>query len=158
VITFVPYRQETIVSSHHAEDLARRLGSVTRAKRTEDWMPAAAEDAMLFNGQVKNRRFTISRKVRRANNFLPLMRGRIEPTSIGSIVFVRYQLFLWTLSFLIFWLVVTCLMAVYFFFYEKIYSYAAISLLLGLTNYAIALLNFNKQVRISSQSLRDVLN
>lgn len=120
-------------------------------------MPDIEEEALLFNGWVKKETFKLSRKVSRANNFLPLISGRIERSSMGSIVFIRYRLFVWTLSFLIFWSVITSLFALYFFVYERIYLNAIFSLLLGMANYVIALLNFHKQVRLSSRILHEVL-
>lgn len=85
------------------------------------------------------------------------MSGRIESSSMGSIVFIKYRLFLWTLSFLIFWSILTSLFALYFFLYERIYINAAFSLLLGIANYVIAVLNFHKQVKLSSHTLHQVL-
>lgn len=152
-----PFIQETIVSSYNTEEVYRRLWSVTEPTGDEEWEPDVDEEDLLFNGRVEKGSFRLSRRVKRANNFLPLMRGRVEATSLGSIVFIRYRFFLWTLSFLIFWSVLTTLFALYFLVYEKIYINAAFSLLVGLANYVIALLNFHKQVRISSNALREVL-
>lgn len=152
-----PFSQETVVTSYDAEEVYRRLWSVTEPTGDEEWEPDVDEDELLFNGGVEKDTFRLSRKVKRANNFLPLMRGRVESTSLGSIVFIRYRLFLWTLSFLIFWSILTTLFALYFLIYEKIYINAAFSILLGLANYVIAVLNFRKQVRISSSALREVL-
>lgn len=152
-----PFIQETVVSSYNAEEVYRRLWSVTEPDVDEEWEPDVDEEDLLFNGRVDKDRFRLSRKVKRANNFLPLMRGSIEATSMGSIVFIRYRLFIWTLSFLIFWSVLTTLFALYFLIYEKIYINAAFSFLIGLANYVIAVLNFRKQVRISSSALREVL-
>jgi hypothetical protein len=157
VITLFPLSRETIVSSYDAEELYHRLWSVTQPTEDKAWMPDVEEDALLFNGKVKKGSFRLSRKVKRANNFLPLIQGRVESTSIGSIVFIRYRFFLWTMSFLIFWSVLTLLFALYFIVYEKIYINAAFSVSLGLANYIIAVLNFRKQVKISSHALREVL-
>jgi hypothetical protein len=157
VKSLFPFSQETIVSSYDAEEVYRRLWSVTEPTGDDEWEPDVDKEALRFNGRVENDKFRLSLKVKRANNFLPLMRGRIEATSLGSIVFIHYRLFLWTLSFLIFWSVLTSLFALYFLVYEKIYINAAFSLLLGLANYVIALLNFRKQVRVSSKALREVL-
>jgi hypothetical protein len=157
VLALLPLSRETIVSSYDAKKLSQRLWKATNPIKGETWMPDVREDELLFNGWVKSGRFRLSRKVNRANNFLPVINGRIESSSMGSIVFVRYSLFIWTLSFLIFWSVLTSLFALYFFVYEKIYINAIFSLLLGVANYVIAVLNFHKQVRISSQTLHKVL-
>jgi hypothetical protein len=157
VKSLFPFSQETVVTSYNKTEVYLRLWSVTEPTGDEEWEPDVDEDQLLFNGRVDTDTFRLSRKVKRANNFLPQMRGRVESTSLGSIVFIRYRLFLWTLSFLIFWSILTTLFALYFLIYEKIYINAAFSLSLGLANYVIAVLNFRKQVRISSSALREVL-
>lgn len=157
MLALIPLSRETIVSSYDAKKLSQRLWKVTNPDKGERWIPNVREDELLFNGWVKKYRFRLSRKVNRANNFLPLMSGRIESSSMGSIVFIQYRLFVWTLSFLIFWSVLTSLIALYFFVYERIYINAIFSLLLGLANYAVAVLNFHKQVKISSRTLHEVL-
>ncbi|WKN33026.1 hypothetical protein PZB74_06670 [Porifericola rhodea] len=157
MLSLFPYSRETIVSSYNARELSQRLWKVTQPTREGEWMPDVEDDELLFNGRVKGNEFKLSRKVKRANNFLPLMSGTIESSSMGSIVFIQYKLFIWTLSFLIFWSVLTSLFALYFFVYERIYINAAFSLSVGLANYVIALLNFQRQVKISSRTIKEVL-
>lgn len=157
MLVLLPFSRETIVSSHDAKKLSQSLWKVTNPSNRSAWMPDVHENTLLFNGWVKKGRFKLSRKVNRANNFLPMISGKIESSSMGSIVFVRYQLFVWTLSFLIFWSILTGLFALYFFIYERIYVNAFFSLLLGIANYVIALLSFHKEVKNSSQMLHKVL-
>jgi len=120
-------------------------------------MPDVEDEQLMFVGKVKQYGFQLSRRVQRANNYLPLMRGHIESTSLGSIVFIRYRLFLWTFSFLVFWSVLTMIFALYFMVYEEVYVNAIVSLLLGVANYVVAVLNFHRQVKVSSKLLRTVL-
>ena len=63
-----------------------------------------------------------------------------------------------TTAFLVFWWAVTLSFAFYLAHYERLYHYAALSAGVGLINYAVALLNFNKQVGISRRLLREVVN
>ncbi len=157
MLALLPFSRETIVSSYDAKQLSQRLGKVTKPSKADAWAPEGGEAEKSFNGWVKKGRFKLSRKVNRANNFLPLISGKIESSSMGSIVFIEYKLFVWTLSFLVFWLTLTGLFALYFFVYERIYLNAIFSILLGVANYVIAVLNFHKQVKISSRMLHEVL-
>ncbi|MDF9800419.1 hypothetical protein OKW21_005682 [Catalinimonas alkaloidigena] len=157
MLALLPLSRETIVSSYEAQQLSERLWNVTEPTRSGEWMPDVRDEALYFNGWVKKEHFKLSRKVSRANNFLPMISGKIESSSMGSIVFIRYRLFMWTLSFLIFWSVLTGVFALYFFIYERIYINAIFSLLLGVANYVIAILNFHKQVKLSSRILHEVL-
>jgi hypothetical protein len=157
VIRFLPFSRETLVSNHSAEELYRKLWQVTKPVRSEKWMPDVPEQDFKFNGWVKGDRFRLSRKIKRANNFLPIMSGRIETTSMGSIIFINYQLFFSTTVFLVFWSAITLLFSLYFFVYEQIYINAAASLLLGIVNYVVAVMNFKKEVRISSRYIQEVI-
>ena len=113
------------------------------------------EHPFLFNGWVKKDKFSISLKVARPQNFLPVMNGNIEETSAGSIIFVKYRLFPTSTAFLLFWSVITLLMAVFFGYIGR-YVFAGISIALGISNYAVAVANFKIQVRRSSRVLRSL--
>lgn len=153
----LPIVQETWVLPHPQEEISKKLWNVTRPVGQHALIPDVPEFDFLFNGWIKQDRFKISRVIQRGNNFLPIIYGKIESTSKGSIVFVRYQLFFATIVFLLFWTVVTLLLAVYFYVYEKLYVYSGISLAAGIVNYTVAVLNFKKQVGISSKLLQEVM-
>ena len=152
-----PTAQETLVSSLSAVEVTRRLRAATLASDPRSAVSPAASTAV-FNGQVTKTSFRLSQKITRPNNFLPFISGVIEPTSQGCLLFVRYRLFTMTTAFLVFWWVVTLSFAFYLAHYERLYHYAALSAGVGLINYAVALLNFNKQVVISRRLLREVVN
>lgn len=153
----LPIKRETLVLPYEQEEVFRKLWKVSRPVRAKDPLPDVPEASFLFNGWVKKNQFKISRKIARPDNFLPVIAGTIEGTSKGSIVFLRYRMFFATIVFLIFWSFVTTLIALYFYFFEKIYLYATISFLLGILNYVIAVLNFKKQVKISSRTFKEAI-
>ncbi len=153
----LPIERETWVLPYQQDEVFKKLWKATLPVRPEVRIPNVPEHTFLFNGWVKLDQFKLSKKIPRANNFLPIMYGEIEKTSKGSIVFVRYQLFFATIVFLVFWSVVTVLFAIYFYVYEQIYLYSGISVAAGIANYAVTVLNFKKQVEQSSQQLREAL-
>ena len=138
-----------------ADEAVRRLRAVTRSAASAVEQPEL--EVIRFNGQVASRSFRLSRTVDRPNNFLPFIIGTIDATSQGCLVFVRYRLFTMTLAFLAFWLMVSFGFGYYLIRYEGLYHYAALSVGVGVVNYAVALLNFQKQVRVSQALLREVL-
>jgi hypothetical protein len=152
-----PTAQETLVSSLSAVEVSRRLRAATLTSAARSAVPPTASIAV-FNGQVTKNSFRLSQKITRPNNFLPFISGVIEPTSQGCLLFVRYRLFTMTAAFLVFWGVITLGFAFYLAHYERLYHYAALSAGVGIVNYAVALLNFNKQVVISRRLLREVVN
>lgn len=153
----LPIERETWVLPYSQDEVFRKLWKVTKPVLPETQIPDVPEHTFLFNGWVKQGRFKLSKKILRADNFLPIIYGEVENTSKGSIVFVRYQLFFATIVFLAFWSVVTVLFAVYFYIYEKLYLYSGISMAVGMANYLIAVLNFKKQVELSSKLLREAV-
>ncbi|MEM6844828.1 MAG: hypothetical protein AAF632_21615 [Bacteroidota bacterium] len=147
---------ETLVLPYSGREVFERIRRVTRP--IEPYLPLSVQEAnFLFNGVVEANEFRLSRKITRPNSFLPLVIGRVAPTSKGCIVFLSYQLFSSTLLFIGFWSILTFLIATYFFLYEKLYGYGTIAIVTGIINYVVVLLNFQKQVRISRRLIRHIL-
>lgn len=154
----LPLKNEIIVLSLDAEEVEEVLWLHTYPVEAGAIMPDKPEIDFLFNGWVKHQKFKLSRKVRSPENFLPIMKGRIEETSLGSLVFVQYSLFFSSNFFLIFWSVVTLLLAVFFVAFYNMVLYSIIAFGVGVSNYVIAVANFNIQVKKSSQLLHAILN
>lgn len=153
-----PTERETIVSSLSAQEVAKRLQRVTQSSSRSESLLTPYQSDYTFNGTVETDSFRLSRKIIRPNNFLPFISGTIEATSQGCLIFVRYRLFAATTIFLIFWSVVTIGFAWYLTTYERLYHYALLSLAVGIANYAVAVLNFKKQLVISRRLLRETLS
>ena len=153
-----PTAQETLVSSLSAAEVTRRLRAATLASAAPRTVPPPTASTVVFNGQVTKEAFRLSQRIARPNNFIPFISGVIEPTSQGCLLFVRYRLFTMTAAFLVFWWAVTLSFAFYLAHYERLYHYAALSAGVGMVNYVVALLNFNKQVVISRRLLREVVD
>lgn len=154
----LPLKDETIVLTLTAEEVEEVLWFHTYPVKEGALMPEKPEIEFLFNGWVRNNKFKLSRKVRSPENFLPIIHGRIEETSLGSLVFVQYSLFFSSNFFLVFWSVVTLLLTIFFIVFHDMVLYGAIAFGVGVSNYIIALANFNIQVKKSSQLLLKVLN
>nr|WKN39315.1 hypothetical protein K4G66_11500 [Tunicatimonas sp. TK19036] len=156
-MSWLPIENETLVLPYPADEVFHRLRHST--KPIEPYAPLSAqeEEDFLFNGVIKPEGFRLSRKLTRPNSFLPMITGKVAPTSKGCIVFLTYKMFSASLLFILFWSVLTLLIALYFFFYEKVYGYGTIAVLIGGANYTISLLSFKKQVVISSQMMKYML-
>lgn len=153
-----PLIRETIVSKNSAQEINVKLWQNTYPVNIEDSMPDREEYVFPFNGWIKRNEFKIFRRLKSPENFLPLIKGSIEETSKGCLIFLRYSLFFSSNFFLVFWSVVTLFMSIFFIVaYDKV-IYAVISLVLGVGNYAIAMANFNIQVKKSSEVLRNLLD
>lgn len=151
----LPRKRETIVLPFPGQEVYERIWKSVKPIKGEVFMFDEPDQQFLFNGWVKRDKFSISLKVARPQNFLPVIRGKIEETSSGSIIFVKYRMFPTSSGFLIFWMIITLLMAIFFGYIER-YVFAGISLALGVSNYAVAVANFRIQVRRSSRVLRSL--
>ena len=144
---YLPFRSETLVLPYDASELQARLTKVIRPVRNKYQQKTGENDE-----------FTISRIIKQPENFLPLITGKIEATSVGCILFLKYRMFFSTNLFLGFWSVVTFLMTLLFVMGYNNYLYATVCFGFGVVNYSIAVANFNIQVRQSKKLLNKVLN
>jgi hypothetical protein len=149
----LPFKEETIILPYPAREARRRLQRLTRPVGEGLAYTTTEERQFLFNGLLKGERFRISRKLVRPENFLPLLVGHIEATSVGCLVFVRYRLFFATAMYLVFWSVVCVLMGLFFLIHQEAWGYAAIAFGLGFIQYLIAIKNFSLQVKRSRTAL-----
>jgi hypothetical protein len=147
-----PIISETLVLPFAPEVVSARLQRVTRADAEE----VEPEDYR-FNGIVESDKFRISRKVDAPENYLPLMAGEVEATSMGCIVFLSYRLFFGSFMFLVFWSVVTLLLGLFFLIYPREIHYALLSFGAGFTNYLLTIINFRRQRRMSREVLMRTL-
>ncbi|XOV92877.1 MAG: hypothetical protein ACFHWX_22100 [Bacteroidota bacterium] len=83
-----PFEEETIVSARSQTEIVKLLSKFTYLV-TDSNIPTQH----IFNGNIENDNFRISLKVNFPQNALPLTIGKIESTSKGSIVFLKYELF-----------------------------------------------------------------
>lgn len=154
----LPLHQETFVLPFDGQETFRRMKQVIRPLDKNADYPEEVEARFLFNGWIEENRFRISRKIRYPENFLPLMVGRIETTSVGSILFIRYRLFSSAALFLVFWTVISLLLGLFLLILQQEYLYAAVAFGLGIGNYVIATKNFHLQIRSSRETLNEALN
>ena len=152
MISLLPSRDETLVLPLSADEVFTRFSRVARNDLTD-----AQDKSILFSGWVKQDGFRISLKVSRPNNFLTLVKGRIEPTSSGCLIFIHYQLFPTTKLFVNFWLLLTCLFSIAVGFQYSSFWYALGGLAIAICIYLITWSNFNLQLNIARAELLKVL-
>lgn len=151
----LPRQTETVISPLQPSEINRRLDGLTASPSLRS---NRNSKGMVFQGRVHNRNFILSRKISHPNNFIPLVNGRIESTSKGSIIFIKYTLFRSSLLFLSFAIGIAFLVGVIFILLDLPTLYTITAFALGLANYLVTLLNFNRQVRITHEALLDALN
>ncbi|MDN4166798.1 hypothetical protein QWY31_14900 [Cytophagales bacterium LB-30] len=142
----LPIKNEMLVLPYEAPLVCGRL--LARTRKVEKEYVEQAHEGHWFHGWIgSNFRFTISRRTKHVEHFLPLISGSIEPTSKGCIVFIRYRLFFGTRLLLFLWLLVTGSMALLFTFQEKNLLYASICGFSGLLYFVFLRINFYMQCK-----------
>lgn len=156
-MSWLPVQNETLVVPYSADRVIQLIQEATET--LNPYVPLSAQDAerVRFNGVVRRGEFRLSRKLNRPNSFLPIISGKIAPTSKGCIVFLSYKMFTASLLFIGFWSLITLLIALYFILYEKLYGYGTAAIIIGIANYILSLISFHKQVKISSSLIKHTL-
>lgn len=149
-MTLVPHKNETLVAPITALQAISRLSLVTQPASLNE---SKENPGILFIGHIGQSSFRISRKVNYPQNYLPIIKGRIEGSSRGCIIFIKYRLFFSSTLFFTFWTSMTFLIGLFFTAFSKDYLYASIAFSSGIANYTVTLLNFNKQVKLSRAAL-----
>ena len=153
-MNLLPMQNETIVSSLKAREVIQQIQNVT-APPTRD--KKELDTNTQFIGFIDQMTFRLSMKLKVPENFSPIIYGRVDETSLGSIVYIRFRLFFSSQLFLVFWSSICLLAFLLFFFLFKEPLYASLALLVGILNYSISVINFKRKSRESLTALLYVL-
>lgn len=157
-----PQHAQTIVLPIGGLTASELLKFHTRAPQpAQEEVPGPLKGKPLFNGTITDTSFTISRRVSYPENALPVVRGRIESSSRGCIIHLRYQPFRSSIIFLCFWMLIGLCLAFFFWMGNKGPLWIALALASLPINYLIIVVNFTRQVRRTNEDLyavfKDVL-
>lgn len=112
---------------------------------------------LFFHGKILPFGFKISKIIQRANTFIPLLTGKIENTSSGSIIFLKYRLFPGALFLLIFWSVILLIVSICCFCFVREIEIGLGCLVAAILNYLSTLLFFGRQLKISRKLFFDII-
>lgn len=156
-MSFFPNHSEVLVSTLKNEEILKRLDLVTKNANFLDYK-AEKNPVQLFNGSIEKNSFRISLVINRADSFLPLIKGEMESTPSGSILFLEYRLFPGSAFFLGFWTMVTVILALIFVLMVGKFYLAIISIAVGIGNYWFAWSHFKRKIKISQDIFFGLLN
>lgn len=153
MISLLPSFEETVVLPRNIQDPYQRLAASTSNKP----FLQPDEEILLFAGWVRPDRFRISLRTRRPNYFLPLVIGRLEESSSGCILLLRYVLFPTTRILIQLWTVLVMLssaMAGYSYHKPVLGLMGLVALVLV---YLVAWANFRIQLRLTREAIQRVV-
>ncbi|HSI75202.1 MAG TPA: hypothetical protein VK957_04895 [Lunatimonas sp.] len=141
-----------------AEEVMKKALRVTREMNYSDPISIESQEKHLFNGSVDKNTFQLSLKTENADSFIPLIRGKVETTRKGCILFLHYSFFPSTVFFIGFWVVVTFFMMLFFLTLQLDLKLAALCLVAGMGNYWFSSMHFMRKVKQSQQALHRMLD
>lgn len=150
---WLPYSQHTIVSEFSKNEVLNKLQGKTQEIRAEERVAKP-----LFNGNIDEDGFRISCVIHTPQNALPLLIGKVEPTSLGSIIFVKLKLFPAAILYLKAFTLLTVLISMVFLLLSKWYFGGLIALLIGLLNYVILTISFSRKCKEAIHTLENLLD
>lgn len=154
-LNIIPYYRQTFVSSLSQDEILEKIREATKEGIN---YRESATNRYEFNGATNENSFRLSRIVHQPNTFLPLLKGRVESTKSGSILFVSCQMFYTTKVLLVLWTVLPLLIFMLQLLMTNGYFYALLALFFGLFNYIVTVANFHRQRKISMETLNRVLD
>lgn len=150
MINLLPHQEETVVLAHEWDTVLARLSG-------EIGKPMKAGIPTTLSGWIKDDEFELTLKTRRFNAFMPLVKGRIEPTTKGCILFLNYSLLRANKLFLHFWtffLIVSGILLIVF--EDELLGNACILLVIFI--YGVAWANFKMHLKATRAILMGALN
>lgn len=151
-----PIHSEILVSPLSKTEVLNKVDEVTQDVNFLDYINRT-DNSYKFNGQVDERSFRISLIVNKADSFLPLIRGQVEPTGKGSIIFLNYSFFPGSMFFIGLWTGITLALGLFFLLLANMPGYASLCFLAGGGNYLFALLHFKRKIKASKNVFENIL-
>jgi hypothetical protein len=115
------------------------------------------EQNLYFNGWVRETRFRISLRQRRANHYLHLVIGQIETTSTGCLLFLDYKLFPMTRLLLTLWTIFLILGSLVVWYQTKNIFVLPSGLVIIILIHAIVRSNFSLQLKPTQEAMHNLL-
>jgi hypothetical protein len=151
VISIYPNESETLVAALNRDEIFLRLTKGISTDEVERGIPKTLQ------GWVKDDRFEMTVRLRRQQLFFPLIRGRVESTSKGSLIFITYSLFPGTKLLLSFWTIILPLIALGITTQYKNYLIPVIFGLFVVVIHIVARANFRLHLATTRAMLHNLL-
>jgi hypothetical protein len=152
VISIYPSVNETLVFTRSREEIYLLLIRAINNPVAHDGIPKT------LKGWVEDDRFELTITLRRQHLFMPLVRGRIEQTSKGSLVFLEYVLFPGTRLLITFWTVIIPIVSVVIGYKYDHYWVVSSFLFFIVIMHWVARVNFNLHLASTKKILHEILD
>ena len=154
--SFYPSEKETRLVSISDEQLYEKFEKHIKPLKVK----AQSEESkdFLFVGVWNKEGFSLSLKLKIANNFIPIINGNFLMSEDGILIKMTYGFFPATKKLLMFWTILTLSITLFFVGIYQAWLYGAISFGFCLVNYILSIENFKIQVRKSKRMFEKMLS
>lgn len=149
-----PYQNTISILPFTALDLYNKLSQVTQSMHAP---LETIKKECVFLGRVNEEDFIIVKKNKYPEHFLPLIVGKIEATSKGCILLVKYKLFPSALLMLLFFCSLILAIGIFLLLYKREVINFLFLALVSIGIYILCIMNFNQKVAISKKQLENIL-
>jgi len=156
MFSFFPTKQETRLVTIPDNLLHKNLEKYIKLLNSSQ--VSDLRDDFIFNGLWDHNGFSISLILKISNNFIPIVKGDILSSDEGILVKLTYELFPATKRLLLFWTILTLLIAAFFIGIYQAWLYGAISLGFCIVNYVLSRENFKIQARKSERMIEKLFS
>ncbi|BDD02831.1 hypothetical protein [Aureibacter tunicatorum] len=155
----LPYSTKTFVFEMSQMDVIHRIDQATLPFK-EEIIDQSNEDKIqkkVFNGRVRKNGFRISQKLLQPNNSIPLMVGKVEKTSRGCLLFVKFVPFFSSLFVFSLVSLLLILTGAFFFYINKpVYGFSCLGIIL--LHVFSSFYQFNRLAKESTALLNQIFN
>jgi hypothetical protein len=157
MVRLVPDYSESFVTTLASAEVRDRLELITKNVNYLDETRSQNDKSVFFNGHIKQNSFRISKKIDKADSFLPLIKGEISPLPKGCLVSLNYSFFPGTSFFIGFWAVISFILTVLFLSVVQDWKLALLCFMIGLGNYFFAYSHFKRKVKESQTLFHELM-
>lgn len=151
----LPRHEETLILGLQPTEIMQTLRQST--KPADERRHKNDHERYAFHGTLSEHGFDLAPTLAYPSNYVPRIRGRIEGTSLGCIITLKYRLFPSTKLFLVLVSAMLFTLVLLFTLAFPNVLYALSALLAGLGNYWITLTSFHKQTSEAHKRLLRLL-
>jgi hypothetical protein len=152
-----PAKSEMFLSPLGEKEIIRRMELAVKPVKFQSFKNQSLgdieEEAFLFNGKVSKSGFSISKIVNRPDNFLPLIKGKIEGGDSGSLVHLEFGLFPSIKYFLVFWIILMLLFSIISFVQGDDLLTITFPVIILIASYALIISRFHDAYQKSRREL-----
>jgi hypothetical protein len=153
-----PWFSETIIVPDTIHIVCKRLELSIRDGSEGPRTDNPKEDKHIkFNGRIEGDAFTLSPRIKHAESFIPIVNGKLEPAGATTLLMLNYRCFFSTIAFLTFWTTMCLLASFYFFLSLKEPLTGFLILSVGIAQYLLSMVFFNRQIAKTRNLIHQVL-